>query len=356
MTCYNVTNHRTGTRFTVNEDETVLAAALRTGILFPYGCQSGFCGSCKTVLIHGTVHYGEKDDVPAGLSPGERDQGMVLLCQAKPCSDLTLDTGEIGTAAASLKIHTLPTRITSMELLADDVMQIRLQLPKEKSFSFLPGQYIDILLDNGGRRSFSIANAPSDNNQLELHIRYIAGGGFTEHVFKQMKVKDILRIQGPLGTFFMRQDSSRPVLMLAGGTGLAPAKAILEQQFQNNNHTPIHLFWGVRDKPDLYADAILQSWHNEIEHFQYTPVLSETRATEWNGATGWVHEALLYHYPKLNNYDLYASGPPPMIAAARDAFAVRGLDNEHFFYDAFEFNATPPAAGISPDSGKSASN
>ncbi len=353
---YCVTNHRTGTKITVNDDETVLDAALRAGVLFPYGCKSGICGSCKTQLTAGKVHYGEKDKLPPALTEQEHASGLVLLCQAKPCSDLILDAAEIGTAAASLKIHTLPSRVTNMTRLADDVMQIRLQLPKDKTFDFLPGQYLDVLLSGGKRRSFSIANPPAEDNQLELHIRYIAGGDFTEHVFNKMKVKDILRIQGPLGTFFMRQDSNRPVLMLAGGTGLAPAKAILEQQWQNRTRSSIHLFWGVRDKPDLYADSMLQSWHNKQENFQYTPVLSEATTTEWHGATGWVHEALLRHYPDLRDYDIYASGPPPMIAAARGAFATRGLDREHFFYDSFEFNATPSAVTESSTPDDSVSN
>ncbi len=353
---YRVTNHRTGTQFTVNDGESVLDAALRLGILFPYGCRSGVCGSCKTMLTAGTVRYGDKNELPVAITEQEQAAGMVLLCQAEPCSDLTLDAAEIGAAAASLKIHTLPSRVASLTLLADDVMKIRLQLPKEKTFDFLPGQYIDVLLGNGGRRSFSIANAPSADNQLELHIRFVAGGDFTEHVFTQMKVKDIVRIQGPLGTFFMRQDSDRPVLMLAGGTGLAPAKAILEQQLQNKTRTSIHLFWGVRDKPDLYADTLLRSWSDKLENFQYTPVLSEASDSDWDGACGWVHEALLHHYPDLSAFDLYAAGPPPMIAAARGAFAERGLDSGRFYYDSFEFNAAVPAAGDSADTEESASN
>ncbi|HED12081.1 MAG TPA: 2Fe-2S iron-sulfur cluster binding domain-containing protein [Gammaproteobacteria bacterium] len=340
---YRVTNHRTGTQFTVNKDESILDAALRLGILFPYGCRSGVCGSCKTMLTAGSIRYAEKDERPAALSEQEHATGMVMLCQAIPCSDLTLDAAEIGAAAASLKIHTLPSRVAGMTRLTDDVMRIRLQLPKEKIFDFLPGQYLDVLLDNGRRRSFSIANAPSDDNQLELHIRHVEGGDFTEHVFKQLKIKDILRIQGPLGTFFMRQDSSRPVLMLAGGTGLAPAKAILEQQLQHNTRSSIHLFWGVRNKADLYADTMLRSWCDKLKNFQYTPVLSEAVDGTWDGASGWVHEALLRHYPDLTEFDLYASGPPPMIAAARGTFAARGLSNDRFFYDSFEFNATVTA-------------
>jgi len=353
---YRVTNHRTGTEFTVNEGESVLDAALRVGTLFPYGCRSGVCGSCKTMLMQGSVHYPESDSLPAALSEQEQAAGMVLLCQANPCSDLILDAAEIGAAAASLKIHTLPTRVIHLTRLADDVMQIRLQLPKDKTFDFLPGQYVDILLDNKARRSFSIANAPTLDNQLELHIRYVQGGDFTEHVFSEMKVKDILRIQGPLGTFFMRQDSKRPVLMLAGGTGLAPAKAILEQQRQNPTRSSIHLFWGVRDKPDLYADTLLRSWCDTLDHFQYTPVLSEATDPGWQGATGWVHEALLQQYPDLSDFDLYASGPPPMIAAARSAFSAHGLNNERFYSDAFEFNVSPPAAEDTTGAGDLASN
>lgn len=331
-----------GKRFTVGHDETILDAALRQGIVLPYSCRTGSCGTCKARVVAGSLEHG--DYQADALSEREREHGMALLCQSRARSDLEIDAREL-LAAEEIQIKMLPCRVARLQRLTHDVMGVQLKLPQNQPFNFLPGQYIDILLRDGRRRSFSIANPPREDSLLELHIRRVADGHFTGHVFEAMKEGDLLRFQGPLGTFFLRDDERRPVLLMAGGTGMAPIKAIVEGAMKETETTAMHLFWGVRARRDLYMLDILEAWARARDDFRYTLVLSEPAAEDaWDGSTGWVHDALLEAYPDLANYDVYASGPPPMIDAARTAFAAHGLPADRLFYDSFEFAADVPRA------------
>ena len=217
-------------------------------------------------------------------------------------------------------------------------MQIHLKLPATERLQFLAGQYIEFILKDGRRRAFSIANAPHRDDYLELHIRHVPGGSFTGHVFDEMKDRALLRMEGPLGTFYLREESPRPVLMMAGGTGFSPLKGMLEHAFYVGFDRPIHLFWGVRSKRDLYMDELPRQWQEQHANFRYTAVLSEPKAEDhWQHATGLVHEALMEQYPDLSPFDIYMSGPPAMIEAATHAFASRGGQPDHMYSDAFEF-------------------
>jgi CDP-4-dehydro-6-deoxyglucose reductase len=329
-----------GKQFIVRDDETILDAALRQGIVLPYSCRTGSCGTCKARIVSGSVDHGDYD--ADALSEQERQDGMALLCQSRAESDLEVDAREL-LAAEEIQIRMLPCRVVRLERLAHDVMGVHLKLPQNQSFNFLPGQYIDILLRDGRRRSFSIANPPGEHEILELHIRRVPDGHFTSHVFESMKEGDLLRFQGPLGTFFLRDDARRPLLLMAGGTGMAPIKAIIEGAFREAARLPMHLFWGVRARRDLYMADELEAWRRSHDNFQYTVALSEPAAEDaWDGRRGWVHEALLERYPDLEDYDVYASGPPPMIDAARAAFSRHGLPADQLFYDSFEFAADVP--------------
>jgi len=334
---FNVVNRSSGKQFQVEQNETVLQAALRHGRVFPYSCRDGACGSCKADLIQGRVDYGQVQ--AQVLTDEEKADGKVLLCQARPLEDLIIAVGEIA-AAQNIEIKMMPCRVASMENLAHDVMALQLQLPQQQRLQFLAGQYIDILLRDGRRRSFSLANAPFQDNTLEIHIRLVPDGRFTNHVFSAMKERDILRLQGPLGTFFLREESQQPILMMAGGTGIAPVKSILEDAFVKGIKRPIHLFWGVRAKRDLYLDTMIDGWCARHPGLSYTPVLSEPQPDDWwSGAVGWVHQALIDAYPCLDEYEVYASGPPPMIEAGKSAFASHGLRADRLFYDSFEFSS-----------------
>lgn len=317
--------------FTVEDGETVLEAGLRQHLALPFGCQSGGCGSCRVRLLRGEVEY---QFPPPALSPAEIEAGYILMCLAHAKSDLALELHQPA-RLDELRPRQLPCRVAAKKMLAHDVIGLSLKLPKGEKFSYLPGQYIDFLLDGGRRRSFSLANAPNGET-LELHLRITPGGKFAQWVQTQMPDKAILRFEGPLGAFYIREESDRPILLMAGGTGFAPVKAMLEELLARKVQRPLHLFWGVRTERDLYLHALAQEWTRKHAGFRYTPVLSEP-AEDWRGERGFVHEALLRAYPDLHGHEVYISGPPVMVRAGKLAFIRAGLDADHLFYDSFDY-------------------
>ncbi len=341
-----------GHEFTVVDKETILDGALRHGITLAYSCRNGSCGTCKGRLLAGEIDYGVYED--KALSADERAAGLALFCQALPRTDIVIEARELVTAAG-ISIKTLPARVLKLEKAAADVMILSLKLPANQRLQFLAGQYVDILLKDNQRRSFSLANPPHDvqgstnaagdrmsgaaaDETLQLHIRQVPNGVFTTHVFTQMKEKDLLRLRGPLGTFFLRAESDVPIVLIAGGTGFAPIKSMVEHALAHGGTRPMHLYWGARARCDLYMHALPLQWANAHPHFKYTPVLSEPKPEDrWDGRCGWVHAAVLADYPDLSRHEVYASGPPPMIAAIKQAFFARGLAPERLFYDSFEF-------------------
>ena len=317
--------------FIMEADETILEAGLRHGFILPYSCRDGVCGTCKGLLLQGTVDYGKYED--SILSEAEKAEGMALFCCAKPTSDLIIECREVN-AAKDIPVKTLPCRVHKLERL-DDVMVIYLKLPANERLQFLAGQYIDILMKGSKARSFSLANAPHDDEFLQLHVRNISGGEFTKHVFTQMKARDILRFKGPLGSFFLREDSSKPVVFVASGTGFAPIKSIIEHALYVGVKRSMHFYWGAHTLSGLYMLDKAKEW--EAHGIKFTPVLSGTLpADEWQGRTGFVHEAVLADYPDLSGYQVYACGAPVVVEAAhRDFTTLRRLPNEEFFSDAF---------------------
>lgn len=334
---FKVTLAPSGHSFEVEEGEVVLDAAIRHGLSLQYGCRNGVCGACKGKVVEGEIRY--DNGLPGAISEAEDAVGQVLLCSAKAASDLVVEAHEIG-SSAEVPVRKMPARVAKMERLAEDVMRLFLKLPDNERLQFLAGQYLDILLPDGRRRAFSMANPPHDDALVELHVRRIEGGEFTGHVFETMQEKDILRIEGPYGTFTLQEDSKRPMIFVAGGTGLAPIKAIIEHAIQEGAVRPMHLYWGVRSKADLYLQALPERWAQH-DHISYTPVLSQPLpADQWQGRSGLVHEAVLQDFEDLFNYDVYASGPPAMVEAVRQGVTLKGLAGQHFFFDSFEFAAT----------------
>jgi len=334
---YQVTIQPSGHTFKVESSESVLDAALRQGIILPYGCRNGACGSCMGTVTGGSVEY--PDGPPAALTAADAAQQQALFCQARPASDLTIQVREVD-AARDIEVRTLPCRVHKLEHLAHDVIRIYLKLPDTERLQFLAGQYIDVLLKDHAPRAFSIANAPHDDSFIELHIRNVSGGYFSDRVFNQLQEKAMLRFKGPLGTFFLREDTDRPVILIGGGTGFAPLKGILEHAFHTGLKKPLHLYWGVRAKRDLYLEELPARWLQDHTNFSYTPVLSEPMPEDnWTGATGFVTDTVISDYPDLSGHDIYMSGPPVMVEAGHKLFMQHGLDVSRFFSDAFEYAA-----------------
>jgi CDP-4-dehydro-6-deoxyglucose reductase, E3 len=331
---HQVTIQPSGHQFTVQSGETILEAALREDFALPYGCRNGACGACKGKVAGGEIDYGQHQ---AGtLTDEEKRQGMALFCTARPLTDLVIEAREIS-AAKDIPVKTLPCRVERMERLAADVMAVWLKLPSSERLQFLPGQYIDFLLKDGKRRSFSLANAPEDDSLLELHIRLVPGGQFTEHVFNAMKVKEIMRINGPLGSFFLRE-SDKPIIFLAGGTGFAPIKSLLTHAFHHGLDRQMVLYWGAKARVDLYQAELPDQWARQHDNFSFVPVLSEPKPEDaWPGRDGLVHQAVLADFAELSGYQVYACGAPPMIEAARKSFMARGLPEDEFYSDAFAY-------------------
>lgn len=323
-----------GHAFTVDAHETVLEAALRQGIGLPYGCRNGACGACRGKVLTGEVSaegYSEQ-----ALSEQDRVKGYTLFCCAHPKGDLTIEASEIK-GVGEIRIKTLPCRVESIDKI-HDVAVLRLKLPVAERLQFMAGQYIDILMKDGKARSFSIANAPHDDAFIELHIRHQVGGSFSEYVFNQMKVREIMRFKGPLGSFFLRENSDKPLILLASGTGFAPIKGIVEHALHQGGKRPMVLYWGARTRADLYMSALPEQWQADYPAlFRYVPVLSDaTQADDWTGRTGFVHQAVLDDFTDLSAHDVYACGAPVMVEAAHQAFInTRQLPEAAFFSDAF---------------------
>jgi len=333
---YTVTLPTTQHSFTATEEETVLEAALKAGISLPYGCRSGRCGACKGKLLSGKVRY---NDQPNALTTEMKAHNYALFCQAHACSDLKIAVDEIE-QFSQIKVQQMPVKVIKRHQLSHDVIQLLLKLPENIRLQFFAGQYIDIIQDNGEHRSFSIANAPHDDEYLQLHIRHVEGGEYTGYLFDQLRENDILRIEAPLGTFSLKESSPRPMILIGGGTGFAPLKGMLEHAFHIGLEKPMHLFWGVRSRRDLYMPELPLEWANRYPLFRYTPVLSEPLPTdEWTGETGMVHESVLNTYQEMSNMDFYLSGPPAMVYGARDIFMEKGVPERQIFSDAFEFNS-----------------
>ena len=332
---YQVTVQPSGRQFAAEADETLLDAALRQGLIIPYGCKDGACGACKGKVLEGQVDHGKAQ--PHALKDEEKAAGLTLYCCAKAQSDLVIECKQLS-RAGDIPVKTLPARIEKLDKLAPDVIEMHLRLPANERLQFLAGQYIDILMKDGRKRSYSLANAPHDDAVLQLHIRHVPGGAFTEQVFSTMKVRDILRFNGPHGSFYLREDSSKPIILLAGGTGFAPIKAIVEHAIAENCQRPIVIYWGAKARVDLYQHDLPQQWAAAHAGIRYVPVLSEPAADDaWQGRTGFVHLAVLEDFADLSGHQVYACGSPAMIDAARRDFAARGLPEEEFFADAFTF-------------------
>jgi CDP-4-dehydro-6-deoxyglucose reductase len=331
---FTITVEPSGTHFSGQADETILAAGIRQGVGLPYGCKDGACGSCKCKMLSGSVVHANFQR--KALSAEEEAADFVLTCCAKATSDIVLESRQV-TPAGALPIKKMPTRVSSLVKKSDDVVVMHLQLPANDTFAFRAGQYVEFILRDGARRSYSMANAPHLGPGLELHIRHMPGGRFTDLVFGSMKEKDILRIEGPFGSFYLREDSDKPMVLLASGTGFAPLKALIEHMQHCGITRPTTLYWGGRRPGDLYMDGWVREQLARMPHLRYVPVVSEALPEDqWTGRTGFVHLAVLQDFADLEGHQVYACGAPIVVESARAEFSTRaGLPSDEFFADSF---------------------
>lgn len=334
---YQITVQPSGRQFVVHDDATILAAAINAGVGLPYGCKDGACGSCKCRKLSGTVLHDSYSD--KALTGEEVAAGWVLTCRARVRSDVVLESRQV-TDVGSFAVRKLPVRVMALERISNDVMSVRLQLPASEKFLYHAGQFIEFILRDGSRRAYSMATAPHVQETtpgLTLHIRHMPGGLFTDHVFGAMKEKEILRIEGPFGSFFLREDSDRPMIFLASGTGFAPIKALIEHIHHRNIVRPVRVYWGGRRPADLYMHDWLQAQTSVMQNLTYIPVVSDAQPDDnWAGRTGYVHQAVLDDFVDLGDHAVYACGAPAMVRAAQNSYiGQRNLPPEYFFADAF---------------------
>ncbi|MFZ4539403.1 CDP-6-deoxy-delta-3,4-glucoseen reductase [Propionivibrio sp.] len=332
--------------FQAEAEETILDAALRQGLALPYGCRYGACGACRGKVLSGQVDHGKA--LNEVLSEADRRAGFALFCCASASSDLSIESRELR-SSEELPVKTLPARVQKLTRAAPDVMLVELRLPASERLQFFAGQYIDILLKGGRRRAFSLANAPHDDGCLQLHIRHVPGGQFTDHVFSTMKDRDMLRFNGPHGSFYLREDSQKPMLLVAGGTGFAPIKAIVEHAIAEKTTRAITLYWGGRERADLYLLPLAEQWAREQPGMRFVPVLSDTPQCEkWSGRIGFVHAAAMQDFPDLSGHQVYVCGSPAMVAAARRDFVGQcQLPENEFFADSFEYAIDEASEAVS---------
>ena len=339
---FQITVQPSGRSFQADGTETLLAAGIRQGIGLPYGCKDGACGSCKCRKLSGTVVHGAHQS--KALSDEEEAQGLILTCCATAQSDLVLESKQV-TEEGGLPVKKMPVRVASLEKKSHDVMVLKLQLPANDPIKFRAGQYIEFILRDGARRSYSMANAPhtleTPPPMVELHIRHMPGGKFTDPVFSTMKEKDILRAEGPYGSFYLREASDKPIILLASGTGFAPIKALIEHLQHIGSQRPVTLYWGGRRPADLYMADWVQAQMQTMPQLKYVPVVSNAEAEDqWQGRTGFVHQAVLQDHPDLSGHQVYACGAPIVVESAqRDYVQQGGLPSEEFYADAFTSEA-----------------
>ncbi|HRP97113.1 MAG TPA: 2Fe-2S iron-sulfur cluster-binding protein [Rhodocyclaceae bacterium] len=327
---YRVQLLETSESFEVGGGETVLDAALREEVRLPHECTLGGCGTCRVKLLEGRVTY---DEFPMALTPEEAEQGFVLTCQAHPQSDLVISTERALPAASEPARHTAVIR--ELRPFSDDVVHLALELPEAGSFIYRPGQYMNVFLEDGSHRSFSMASVPN-GGLVDFHIRRIPDGRFTAGRLAELRPGDTLEVELPLGTFCYHAEDYRPLILVATGTGISPIKCILESLLDDPDCPPVSLYWGMRTAADLYLDEEIRSWADRLYEFQYVPVLSRAPSS-WPGRRGHVQHAVLQDFDDFSEHAFYLCGAPAMIHDAKQAFLGKGASVDHIYVDGFSF-------------------
>jgi len=306
-----------------NTEQSILDSALNAGHCFEYSCKNGQCGVCKITLLKGEI---VELQAQVALSETDKQQHKILSCCCAPKTDILIDAEDLR-ALQGIDIKTIPARINKIEKKTEHIIEVELRLPPTASFKFLEGQYIDIIGPNGVRRSYSIANS-SANQLITLFIKQVENGALSQYWFNHAKKNDLLRLEGPKGTFFFREAKPH-IIFLATGTGIAPIKAILDKLSESSSKLSFSLYWGNRTLEEFFW----QPEYNNLD-LQYIPVLS--RANEdWIDKVGYVQNILIEEHQNLENTQVYACGSLEMIEAAQQLLIKNGLEEKYFHSDAF---------------------
>jgi NAD(P)H-flavin reductase/ferredoxin len=325
-----------GPSFEARQGQSLLDAAAEHGIELPYSCRKGVCGNCRGRVLEGQLIPGTEG---GGHETGIQAPDEHLFCRAQAASDLLIAPREWRPVEiGARKIHTV--RVFRNELVASDVSKLTLRLANGVRAKFAAGQYLQVVLPDGQRRAFSMANAPHDNDHVQLHIRHMSNGGFTATVVPELKKGDTLQVELPHGDFCLRAASARPLLFIAGGTGFAPIKSMIDSLLKTRSARPITLFWGARNPLGIYATEVIAKWQKLRPDLRFEPVISDPiEASAWPGCRGLVHETILESFASVKDYDVYACGAPIMVQATRHSLqTLRGLPAEQFFSDSFVSN------------------
>jgi len=330
---FNIRIDGTEVIFKSEPGQSVLDAAEKHGLELPYSCRKGICGNCKGRVLAGQLR--------TGTGGGSHESGINaadehLFCRAQAASDLLIAPRSWQRIDPSAR-KVLTATVFRNQRAASDVSMLHLRFPAGMRVKFKAGQYLQVVLPDGNRRSFSMANAPHESDSVQLHIRHMPNGGFTASTVPKLKPGDALRLEVPYGDFFLREDSERPLLFVAGGTGFAPIKSIIDHVIRRNIQRPMTLFWGVRNPGGLYAQDVVSRWLRQRPSLRYEPVISDpVELSAWSGRRGLVHEQVLECFQSVKDFDVYTSGAPVMVQAVRTTLQdLRDLPPNQFFSDSF---------------------
>lgn len=325
-----VTLPQSGRRIRVGESQTIPQAALDTGIAYPHSCRSGRCGACKSRLIAGHVELGRHS--PFALGEDERAAGLILACRALPSDDVVVVEWLDETFMAAPPI-TQDATVTSVDGMTHDILSIHLELADREAFRFAAGQYLTVTIPDAPPRDYSMASRP-DQKLVELHVRAVPGGHTSNRIHASLKPGDQIRVCGPTGSAYLREAHSGPIIAVAGGSGLAPIKSIIETALLIGMRQPIHFYFGARTERDLYLVDHFRALERSFPNFAFVPVLSQDAANQrFRG--GYVSDAIAEHDGDLSGAKAYVAGPPAMVDATQASLVMRGMPAADMHADVF---------------------
>ncbi len=321
-----------GREFLVDGNDSLLEAALRSGLSLDYGCSIGSCGKCKARILSGQAHRTRHSDY--ALTAAEKNAGVLLMCCHTALTDLVIEAREAH-GAADMPWQTIDTRVKSVSPLGDEVRLLHLQTPRSNRLRFLAGQSASLALPDGSSASLPVASCPCDDRNLQFHIRRRAGDAFAERVFDGLKGVDSVRVQGPRGEFVLNEESHRPLVFIAGESGFAPIKSLIEHAMALDAAETLHLYWIASGGRGHYLDNLCRSWSDALDNFRYDPITARLALPDEEALQAALAQVLQDH-PRLGDCDVYVAGPGPWANAAEFQLLEQGLPREQLFVNTLE--------------------